>query len=349
MDKQMLDFEMRGTEAFFRHVAAIFEESEAGYAPHTDAMTVAQQIAHAAQTVEWFLHGATRPEGFDLNFDEHLREVHERKLGPRHEAEGLRRQEAAVARFAVDHVADQADGQRSSRRRHECSRAPLIGRQIVLVDSVYRSFAGDVAADHINFAMGGGGASIIVWLGRTASAYDLRSDWTLVHEMAHLGLPNLPRRQRWIEEGLATYVEPMARVRLGLTRPEDFWGEMVRGLPRGRLRPGKEGFDDAGRWGTTYWGGALFWFLADIEIRKRTQNKFGLEHALRGPRLSPRRRRGLLHRPRLLDRRPPRLPGRLPRRACGRRAYAWRCAACPRRTRSGTRASTGAPISSSCE
>ena len=131
-------------------------------------------------------------------------------------------------------------------------------------------------------AMGGGGASIIIWLGRTATANDLRADWTLVHEMAHLALPNLPRRHRWMEEGLATYVEPLARVRLGLTRPEDFWGELIRGLPRGRLRPGEAGFDDAGRWATTYWGGALYWFLADLEIRERTGNRRGVEDALRG-------------------------------------------------------------------
>jgi predicted metalloprotease with PDZ domain len=131
-------------------------------------------------------------------------------------------------------------------------------------------------------AMGGGGASIIMWLGRAATAADVRQDWTLVHEMAHLALPNLPRRQRWMEEGLATYVEPVARVRLGLTRPEDFWSELMQGLPRGRLRPGETGFDDAGRWGTTYWGGALFWFLADLEIRERTANRRGVEDALRG-------------------------------------------------------------------
>jgi hypothetical protein len=131
-------------------------------------------------------------------------------------------------------------------------------------------------------AMGQGGASIIMWLGRTATAADLRQDWTLVHEMAHLALPNLPRSQRWMEEGLATYVEPVARVRLGLTRPVDFWSEMMQGLPRGRLRPGEAGFDTAGRWGTTYWGGALYWFLADIEIRERTGNRLGVEDALRG-------------------------------------------------------------------
>ena len=36
-------------------------------------MTAAQQVAHAAHTVDWFIEGASRPEGFDLNFEEHGR------------------------------------------------------------------------------------------------------------------------------------------------------------------------------------------------------------------------------------------------------------------------------------
>ncbi len=32
-------------------------------------MTAAQQIAHAAHTIDWFVEGAFRPEGFDLNFE----------------------------------------------------------------------------------------------------------------------------------------------------------------------------------------------------------------------------------------------------------------------------------------
>ncbi len=32
-------------------------------------MTAAQQVAHAAQTLDWFVEGASRPEGFDLDFE----------------------------------------------------------------------------------------------------------------------------------------------------------------------------------------------------------------------------------------------------------------------------------------
>ncbi len=34
-------------------------------------MTVAQQVGHVAQTLDWFVEGASRPEGFDLDFAAH--------------------------------------------------------------------------------------------------------------------------------------------------------------------------------------------------------------------------------------------------------------------------------------
>jgi len=36
-------------------------------------MTVAQQVAHVAQTLDWFIDGVTRSGGFDLNFEEHAK------------------------------------------------------------------------------------------------------------------------------------------------------------------------------------------------------------------------------------------------------------------------------------
>jgi hypothetical protein len=130
--------------------------------------------------------------------------------------------------------------------------------------------------------MGNGGASIMIALGRACSEADLRSDWVLVHEMAHLALPNMARRHRWIEEGLSTYVEPVIRARAGLVPPEEVWAGLVRGLPKGQPRPGDRGLDLTPSWGSTYWGGALFWLLADLEIRERSHNRLGIEDALRG-------------------------------------------------------------------
>ena len=36
-------------------------------------MTVAQQVAHTAQTLDWFIEGASRTEGFDLDFEKHVK------------------------------------------------------------------------------------------------------------------------------------------------------------------------------------------------------------------------------------------------------------------------------------
>ena len=45
---------------------------------------------------------------------------------------------------------------------------------------------------------------------------------------------------------------------------------------------GDRGLDNTDTWGRKYWGGAMFCLLADIEIRKATGNRLGLQDAMRG-------------------------------------------------------------------
>ncbi|HSU66296.1 MAG TPA: DinB family protein [Tepidisphaeraceae bacterium] len=56
---------------FFDRSTRVLEESDSNFHPKDGMMTVAQQVAHAAQTLDWFIEGATRPEGFDLDFQAH--------------------------------------------------------------------------------------------------------------------------------------------------------------------------------------------------------------------------------------------------------------------------------------
>jgi hypothetical protein len=100
--------------------------------------------------------------------------------------------------------------------------------------------------------------------------------------MSHLAMPNLRREHRWLEEGMATYVELVARTRAGALPVEALWRDLMNGLPNGVKAAAAGGLDDGGGWAGTYWGGALFWLLADVTIRERTGNVKGLEHALRG-------------------------------------------------------------------
>ena len=126
------------------------------------------------------------------------------------------------------------------------------------------------------------GAAIRVMLGRDASEHDLRRDWVMVHEMVHLALPELAERHAWLSEGLAVYVEPIARVQAGDLTAAEIWQAMMRDMPKGLPEAGDRGLDNTATWGRRYWGGAMFCLLADIEIRKATGNRLGLRDAMRG-------------------------------------------------------------------
>ncbi len=125
-------------------------------------------------------------------------------------------------------------------------------------------------------------ALITISVGRKTTLADLKEDWTMTHEMVHLAFPSVAERHHWIEEGTATYVEPIARVQSGILEPSKMWSDLIRDLPQGLPREGDGGLDRTHTWGRTYWGGALFCLLADVEIHQRTHNQKGLEDALRG-------------------------------------------------------------------
>jgi hypothetical protein len=127
-----------------------------------------------------------------------------------------------------------------------------------------------------------GGAHSRVVLGEHTTGAELERDWVMTHEMVHTSFPDQPAAHHWIEEGIATYVEPLARSWTGRYPAAKVWTDLVAGLPNGLPRDGDRGLDHTPTWGRTYWGGALFCLLADIEIRVRTRGTRGLVDALRG-------------------------------------------------------------------
>ena len=120
-----------------------------------------------------------------------------------------------------------------------------------------------------------------IYVGQLTDDDDLKNDWVMTHEMVHYAFPSVSAEHHWIEEGIATYVEPIARLEAGQIRAVKVWGDLVNGLPFGLPRPGDEGLDHTHTWGRTYWGGAMFCLLADVRIRRETDNRYGLRDALR--------------------------------------------------------------------
>jgi uncharacterized damage-inducible protein DinB len=60
---------------FFERSTRVLEEADSEFRPNPEMMTAAQQVAHTAQTLDWFVEGVSRPEGFNLNFEELTKEV----------------------------------------------------------------------------------------------------------------------------------------------------------------------------------------------------------------------------------------------------------------------------------
>lgn len=129
--------------------------------------------------------------------------------------------------------------------------------------------------------VGGSPSFTRISVGQHTTAADLTSDWMMTHELVHTAFPSQEDDHHWIEEGLAVYVEPVARVQAGYLTPEQIWADMVRDMPKGNPQPGDQGLDRTPTWGRTYWGGAQFCLLADVTIREQTHNRYGLQDALR--------------------------------------------------------------------
>lgn len=122
-------------------------------------------------------------------------------------------------------------------------------------------------------------------IGRSTAKEEFDHDWMMTHELLHMAFPDVAgngREHHWIEEGMATYIEPVARAQAGDLTPDRVWADMVRYMPQGLPQEGDQGLDKTHTWGRTYWGGALFWLLADVRIREATKNRKGLEDAMRG-------------------------------------------------------------------
>jgi len=119
-------------------------------------------------------------------------------------------------------------------------------------------------------------------VGQHTTKRQLEDDWTMTHEFVHLAFPGMTRQHHWLEEGQATYIEPIARAQIGTLTPERVWGDMMRDMHQGLPGPNDRGLDFTRTWGRTYWGGALYCLMADVGIRERTGNRAGLQQALRG-------------------------------------------------------------------
>lgn len=137
----------------------------------------------------------------------------------------------------------------------------------------------DAAGAEVAFGMvrRGGGSSILLLPSVDAEVADLEADWVAIHELSHLWLPRLPDKDRWLSEGIATYLQEVLRARCGLQSSDRAWRRLREGFERGRRsgteRPLSEESRSVNRTGAyqrVYWAGAAFALETDLRLRRRS-------------------------------------------------------------------------------
>jgi hypothetical protein len=128
--------------------------------------------------------------------------------------------------------------------------------------------------------LGGGGPGVLIRAAERITPASTRDDWVVTHELLHANFPDVGPAHSWLSEGLSTYLEPIIRARAGLVSEAKVWRDMIDGMPKGLPEPDDEGLENTRTWGRTYWGGAMFCLLADLELREKTGNRHSLDDVL---------------------------------------------------------------------
>lgn len=70
MQKETILREIQSAQEFFNRSTSALTEEMSAFAPAEGMFTASQQVAHVAQTIEWFMEGAFSANGFSMDWEE---------------------------------------------------------------------------------------------------------------------------------------------------------------------------------------------------------------------------------------------------------------------------------------
>ena len=153
----------------------------------------------------------------------------------------------------------------------------------------------------------GGGSSILLLPSVEAEAAELEADWVAVHELSHLWLPRLYAEDRWLSEGIATYLQEVLRARCGLQSSDRAWRRILEGFERGRrsgsgrpLADESRSMNRTGAYQRVYWAGTAFALETDLRLRRRSKGESTLLTVLSDAQLHWQEEAGLVSASRVL-------------------------------------------------
>ncbi len=122
----------------------------------------------------------------------------------------------------------------------------------------------------------GGNPAVHLFIDQTRPSPEWRHDWTAVHELSHLLLPYISRRDAWLSEGFASYYQNVLRARAGLISEADAWRKLVAGFERGRqdtrsgvsLAQASREMRRRHAFMRVYWSGAAIALIGDMQLRQ---------------------------------------------------------------------------------
>ncbi|TNF90772.1 MAG: hypothetical protein EP301_00585 [Gammaproteobacteria bacterium] len=118
-----------------------------------------------------------------------------------------------------------------------------------------------------------GGEAVRFYVDPERAIADYHGDWTATHEFAHLLLPYVRSREKWVSEGFASYYQNVLLARRGAYDEEEVWRRLTRSFGRAddvrnppRLdRLHERSFRDVRM--LVYWSGAALALIADVQLR----------------------------------------------------------------------------------
>ncbi len=131
-----------------------------------------------------------------------------------------------------------------------------------------------------------GGETIELFVNQSRPIDEFYDDWTATHEFSHLMLPYITSRHRWMSEGFASYYQNILMARADRYTEKRAWQKLWDGFERGRQSQPKMSPNEAARAGVReatmkiYWSGAAIAFMADVELRRRSNGEESLDTVL---------------------------------------------------------------------
>jgi hypothetical protein len=162
-------------------------------------------------------------------------------------------------------------------------RLPLEQIQVMLIASKARGGA-------VGFGQStrGQGQALTIFVDPTRPLAEIRADWTAIHELSHVAHPYLGEGGAWLAEGLASYWQNVLRARAGQLTPEKAWELLDAGFGRGRaaanadmtLHDVTRQMHERRAYMRVYWAGAAYWLGVDVELRRASGGRLGVDVAL---------------------------------------------------------------------